>query len=608
MSEFDMDTTRRLRELAAAMPPLVASDGLLQGAHRLARRRRGVLLAATAAAIVLLVTTVAAVAGDSGTHRTAPVPGHTPAHNAEVPIQVFRLDDTHLLISGGTRFEILDTSGKTRPLAHPGKGAVGGFTQAFVSNGSLFVLTSDCSAKGLHLVRSDDDGRSWGPAVAVGYVDCSGGSLGRVHPVGHQLVLVTTEEDAPAFAIAVSEDGIHWPQRAQRTDSGAGSFEAQQDGSYVRIWGEDGMAHAPSLLGPETHVALPAKARVLKSSLGSAGGRYVVLSTVGVPYASTDGVTWVPHPAPFPGCTCTRLSLTVLSATTWWTQAWDGHHSRYAVTTDAGSSWRLVPGPPGTDFMYPNDLIAWNDTSAVVQRIGAPWITYDLGQRWQRLDGATSPDPSTSPVRSTDMHSSDAGGPLTSGTADVDGDGRTDRVTVSATTGGVELELAGGPTLRAALPSAGSSLQLQALPDLFNTHQRAILVYSSAAGCCGYAPTESHSYVLVLDRGRLELVRDTHGDPLQMLFSAGRAQLYASIQCRAAQHEVVQTAIQGIDPQTATDTETTITLHGATANVSAPVVTQLHPWHEPASFSVAQGCPGLSDQGRATPDGGHGSP
>jgi hypothetical protein len=600
VSEFETDTARRLRELVAAMPPLAASDDLLLGAHHLARRRRGVLLAATAAAIVLLVTTVAAVAVDNGPHRAAPVTDRTPVPHDEAPYQVLRLDNTHLLVISGSRFDVLDPSGRTRALTRPWKGGgVGGIMQAFVSGRSWYLLASDCQTAGLNLVRSDDDGRSWSASIPVGYVNCSG--FGQVHTVGRRLVLVTKEDNAPDFAMKISEDGTHWPQRAQRSDSGAGSFAAQQDGSYVRIWGEDGMVHAPSLLGPEKHVALPAKAQPLRESLGSADGRYVVLSTVGVPYTSSDGVTWTPHPAPFPGCACTRLRLTVLSATTWWTQAWDGHQSRYAVTTDAGSSWRLVPGPPGADVMYPNDLIPWNDTSVVVQRVGVPWISYDLGKRWQRLDGATSPAPSTSPVSSTDMHAVEAPGALTSGTADVDGDGRPDRVTVSATTGGVALELAGGPTLRAALPFADNSARLQALPDLFHTGHRAVLVYSSAAGCCGYAPTESQSYVLVLDRGRLELVRDTHGEPLRVLFTAGRGQLYGSIQCRAAQHEVVQRAIQGTDPQAATETETTITLHGATANVSTPAVTQLNPWQEPASFPVAQGCPGLTDQGRATP-------
>jgi hypothetical protein len=207
------------------------------------------------------------------------------------------------------------------------------------------------------------------------------------------------------------------------------------------------------------------------------------------------------------------------------------------------------------------------------------------------------PAPSEPPV--TDMHAVDApAGPLTGGSADVDGDGRADRVTVSSATGGVTVELNGGPTLHANLPNPDGSYRLQAIADLWGTGTREILIYSSAAGCCGYQPVDSTSWVLAVVGQQLRVVRDGQGRPLQLGFSNGRGGNYSGIECRSSSHQVIQTGINTADH---TRRQTTITLSGATATVSAPTTTsdqRAYP-QDFEGFKVAVGCDGLTSNGSA---------
>lgn len=251
-----------------------------------------------------------------------------------------------------------------------------------------YLLASDCQTKGLQVFRSRDAGHSWeGPAPA-GYISCSGSA--HLVEVAGKVALIYRDDTATSFALQVSEDGLDWSKRPLLSDAGAGDFASKSDGSHVRVicCGVNGAAqiwHAASWHEPDTTVSLPGGAKVAMRSLGSAEGQFVVLSDAGVPYVSSDGTFWAAEVSPFPGCSCSRLRLTVLHGPTWWAQAWDGRRSRYAVTTDGARSWRGVPAPPGSDVAYPNDLVAWNETSAVVERNGASWVTYDLGGRWQQL-------------------------------------------------------------------------------------------------------------------------------------------------------------------------------------------------------------------------------
>jgi hypothetical protein len=199
------------------------------------------------------------------------------------------------------------------------------------------------------------------------------------------------------------------------------------------------------------------------------------------------------------------------------------------------------------------------------------------------------------------MHAVDApAGPLTAGNADVDGDGRVDRVTVSSATGGVTVRLNGGPALHANLPYGDGSYRLQAIADLWGIGSREIIVSSSAAGCCGYQSVESESYVLTLVGQELRVVRDDQGRPLQLGFSNGRGGNYGGIECRSSSHQVIQTGINTADH---TRRQTAITLSGATASVSAPTTTsdqRTYP-QDFEGFKVAVGCDGLTSEGWAAP-------
>ena len=207
--------------------------------------------------------------------------------------------------------------------------------------------------------------------------------------------------------------------------------------------------------------------------------------------------------------------------------------------------------------------------------------------------GTTGPHPQEPYV---DMHSDGAPGPLTGGTADMDGDGRPDRVLVRSTNGAVSVELADGRTLHAELPGGGgSSERLQALPDLFGTETRQILIYSSAAGCCGYAPTDSRSWVLTIVDGELAVVRDPGGQPLQLYFSAGRGGVYAGITCDASAHSLLREEVVPGDSRHTT----TITLSGATANEVSDTPTS-YPLQAPKDYEVARACEGLQSGGRAS--------
>lgn len=348
---------------------------------RLAGARRRLLLAGSAAVVALLLGAAAWVAGNGAARQS--VPGLPPVPSAPGPLQVLRLDAVRLLVTDGQGMELVDASNSARRLAHPG----GVYADALAIGSTWYLLSSDCQTKGLQVESTVDEGRTWSEPVSLGYVPCSGRA--RLLAVGDRAALMTRDDSATSFSLTVSEDRLHWPKTPVLSDAGAGDFAALADGSHVRVWccsSEDGQAelgHAPSLQAQDVPAALPAGAEVLLGSVGSTADSFVVLSTVGTPYTSRNGTTWVARAAPFPRCACSQQQLDVLSNATWSARAWDGRRSHYAVTTDGGATWRRVRPPPGSDVNHPHDLVGWNARDAVVLQGRGAWITFDLGLHWR---------------------------------------------------------------------------------------------------------------------------------------------------------------------------------------------------------------------------------
>lgn len=380
------------------------------------RRIRSRLLSRRCLTLILVVLAAAAcqspspVGSTTRPQRTVSPPASVQATSGVIPsaapsistapataVRAVRLDGARLLVMTTrdglpTRLDVLESNGHRRQLALPSPDlGTGSFaTQAFVEAGRWFLLTSDCAYAGLRLYSSTDQGRTWSLGTRVGFVGCHAGDEGELFRVGHSRVLVTSTGVGERTTITRSVDGVHWPQRPQRSDAGASTLAFQDDGSYVRVWGFADMGiqtivHATSLGASERRVQLPGGAQPLGYTLTRTGGRYLLLSTTARPYTSASGSTWTARRAPFPGCRCTRVQFTALTATTWWAKARDGGQSRYAVTTNAGNSWNPVPGPPGLAPEYPDFLTGWNATSAVVERLGVLWLTTDRGRHWTRL-------------------------------------------------------------------------------------------------------------------------------------------------------------------------------------------------------------------------------
>lgn len=247
-------------------------------------------------------------------------------------------------------------------------------------------------------------------------------------------------------------------------------------------------------------------------------------------------------------------------------------------------------------------VIAVAGTTVVVQRSAGRDSLVTAQPTPQKVPRATpNPSPSATPQAPTDMHSRRAPtGPLTAGSADVDGDGQPDRVVVS-TSGLVTVRLATGAALAAWQPRADASLRLQGIADLWTTGTKDILMSASAAGCCGYESTASNTNVLTLVGGRLVLVRTAEGAPLVLSFSDGRGDVYAGITCDVSRHLVTQAEVLQTGRTSATRRFSTISLAGSRATVRKAVPQQLRSqtYADLASHAGARGCPGLSRNGWA---------
>ena len=193
------------------------------------------------------------------------------------------------------------------------------------------------------------------------------------------------------------------------------------------------------------------------------------------------------------------------------------------------------------------------------------------------------------------MHADTVPGSATStmGSADLDGDGKPDAVSVSAQTGLVVVELGSGAELTAQLPVAANG-RLQGLPDLLGDGRREVLVYSSAAGCCGYAPVDSQSYVLAIAQGRLSLVRFENGKPLQLSFSNGRGDTYAQVKCQG-NGSIINSHFTDSG---ASSYYSSIKIEGSLA--TGVTIDNAGPRDPTQDFPVALGCAGLRADGRAS--------
>ena len=125
----------------------------------------------------------------------------------------------------------------------------------------------------------------------------------------------------------------------------------------------------------------------------------------------------------------------------------------------------------------------------------------------------------------------------TTGSADIDGNGKRDTVEVD-TRGLISVHLAHADSARARV-SSDPSLRLQALPDLDGDGDREVLLAWSAAPCCGYRFTDSTTQVLQYEDGRLQVVRQDGDRPLTLAFGSGRGDVYAGVRCKP-RHRLVQ--------------------------------------------------------------------
>jgi photosystem II stability/assembly factor-like uncharacterized protein len=270
-------------------------------------------------------------------------------------------------------------------------GDTGPPVQALVWGQDWIVLTSDCQTKGLQIFRSNDQGQSWSQGQQVGFVNCSGGSYGRLFVVGTRLVLITNEDDAPETSASTSSDGVHWQAPAERLATIANRLAFGDDGSYVGVanYGNDGrpIAYAGQLGGPERTTALPGKAHPVGATLTRTGSAFVLLSEDGRAYTSSTGAEWEALGRVIPGCTsCRSWSLTPTTPSTWWARVVDGKRSRYALTSDAGRHWSEVPGPVAQQAaVYDDELRGWNANTAIVVRASQVWLTRNGGSSWTRV-------------------------------------------------------------------------------------------------------------------------------------------------------------------------------------------------------------------------------
>lgn len=326
---------------------------------------------------------------------TGPTMSPTPA---VVDVTSLRVDSRYLLITStqqgrATTVESLSSTGGRHHLGLPSAtfGTQDFPVQAFTVGGRWFVMTSDCAYAGLRLYHSDNQGRVWSKGVAIGFVGCHAGDVAQLFPLGRGLMLVTSSGVGERTSVFRSTDGVHWPRKPQRRDDAASTLAFAADASYVRVRGflesePQTLLYSASLTATEHSSKLPGGARPLGYTLTHTTDAYLLFSTSGKPYLSTDGRTWSSRAAAFPGCRCSRIYLTAVSANAWWAQAREGSHSRYALTINGGRSWEQISGPPGPDPTYPNFLTAWNATSAVVTRDhDRPWLTTDQGARWRRI-------------------------------------------------------------------------------------------------------------------------------------------------------------------------------------------------------------------------------
>lgn len=246
-------------------------------------------------------------------------------------------------------------------------------------------------------------------------------------------------------------------------------------------------------------------------------------------------------------------------------------------------------------------VVAVIGTTVVVQRSSGSDSLHEIPISKEVHRPTPTATPGGTPKTATDMHSRFAPeGPLTTGTADVDGDGRPDSIVV-ATSGVVTVRLATGATVTASLPRADSSLRLQGVADLWATGTRNVLVSETAAGCCGYQSTNSDTYVLALVHGRLVLVRTGQGAPLVLFFSVGRGDVYAGITCDVSRHVVTQAKLLQTGRASATRRWAAISLSGSRATVNRVARQQLRhlSYADLTSNAGAHGCPGLAADGWA---------
>jgi photosystem II stability/assembly factor-like uncharacterized protein len=356
-------------------------------ADREAKRRRVALLAVAAICLAGIALGTVLIQGPEDS-TTSPPPSHpSPTLTSGAATRAIPLDDTHVLLLSPDRWEALDISGsRTRLKALPSD--TGPPVQALVRGQDWIVLTSDCQTKGLQIFRSSDHGRSWSQGQHVGFVNCSGGSYGRLFVVGTGLVLITNEDDAPETSANTSSDGVHWQAPAPRLTTITNRLAFEDNGSYVGVanYRNDGrpIAYADQLGGRERTTALPGKAQPVGITLTRTGSSFALLSEDGRAYRSSTGANWEALGRINPGCTsCRSWSLTATAPSTWWARVVDGKRSRYAVTSDAGRRWSEVPGPRAPQAaVYDDELLGWNANTAIVVRARHVWLTRNRGATW----------------------------------------------------------------------------------------------------------------------------------------------------------------------------------------------------------------------------------